>query len=161
MAQESFQDMMARKTLEAVSAQLPELLDATVRNAQNVGLERLQDVIRGVDALPPEIRDRAVRELETAKTETVPPTVIVEAPIDTSRPTKQDATVRGWRTFVQSFAGILVVAFGDEFLKAFSPDSGFDMYALASWQNLGAAGASAAVAAGIAFVMRYWTPRGT
>lgn len=158
MATESFQDMMARKTLEAVSAQLPELLDATLRNAQNVGLERLQDVIRGVDALPPEIRERAMSELEAAKTDIVPPVIAVDAPL---RPTKQDATVRSWRTFVQAILGILVVAFGDEVLKAFQPGSGFDMYALASWSNVATAGASAAVAAGIAFVMRYWTPRGT
>lgn len=155
---ESFQDQLTRKTLEAVSAQLPELMDASLRNAQNVGLERLQEVIRGVDALPGDIRDRAVDVLEDAKADVEPPVIVVAAP---TAPTKTDATVRSWRTFIQSFLGILVVAFGDEFLKAFQPDSGFDMYAMASWQNLGAAGASAAVAAGIAFVMRYWTPKGT
>lgn len=159
---ESFQDQLIRMTLEAAKAEIPGLVQGAMIQAQNMGFQTVQNVVRNLprELVPTEVQDHIVAQLEQAKVDAPLPSATVEIATPTV-PTKTDAAVRSWRTFVQALVGILVVAFGDELTKSFAPGSGFDMYALASWSNLLQVGLSAAVAAAIAFAMRYWTPKGT
>jgi len=155
---ESFQDQMIRRTIEAAKAEIPNLVQSALIQAQNMGFQTVQNVVRGADFIPDDAKSRIVDAVEDAKVAAPPPTVVVDTA--STRPVKQDAAVRSWRTLVQALAGILIVAFGDEVLQGINGE-GFDITALASWTTVLGAGAAAAVAAGIAWGMRVWTPKGT
>lgn len=154
---ESLQDQLTRKMLETVRAEIPNLVESALIQAQNIGFAKVQEVVRQLP-IPPANQDQIVAVIENAKVDAPPPTVTIQAP--SSAPIKVDATWRGVRTFVQALAAVVLVAFGDSILSALRGD-GFDITQWTSWSNALTAAVVATVAAAVAFAMRYLTTRGT